>query len=296
MKRIAVLVHEHESRARLRKYLLWACTSVWESQGIEVETIWGAPRAPVEADVIFAHVNLTMLPDDVVDFISRHGPVVNGSVRDTSKSVVSSQLVGPGCEYDGPVIVKTDQNAGGRADHRDGRCPPRFGSRAWRGGLSHRLSVRSPRLATVGLRWADVLNPKRYPTFRSIRDVPRVVFDNPALVVERYVPEIDGDHYCLRSYCFLGDRAVTVRVKSFDPVVKASSIVFREEVGVDESIVATRHRLGFDYGKFDYVVHAGEAILLDANPTPMLAGAVRTDSQLRTAATLAGGISGWLAP
>ena len=31
---------------------------------------------------------------------------------------------------------------------------------------------------------------------------------------------------------------------------------------------AERERLGFDYGKFDFVVREGKAILLDANKTP----------------------------
>ena len=33
-------------------------------------------------------------------------------------------------------------------------------------------------------------------------------------------------------------------------------------------IVALRQRLGFDFGKFDYVLHQGRSYLLDVNRTP----------------------------
>jgi len=37
-------------------------------------------------------------------------------------------------------------------------------------------------------------------------------------------------------------------------------------------IEALRERMGFDYGKFDYVIHEGRVILLDANKTPTFQG------------------------
>ena len=40
-----------------------------------------------------------------------------------------------------------------------------------------------------------------------------------------------------------------------------------EEVDPHPEIVQMRKRLNFDYGKFDYVVHNGRAVLFDANKT-----------------------------
>jgi len=48
--------------------------------------------------------------------------------------------------------------------------------------------------------------------------------------------------------------------------VKSGNKVFSESV-VPPDIVAHRLRLNFDYGKLDYVIHHGEAILLDLNKT-----------------------------
>ena len=40
-----------------------------------------------------------------------------------------------------------------------------------------------------------------------------------------------------------------------------------EEVEPHQEIVKWREAMKFDYGKFDYVVHDGKAVLLDANKT-----------------------------
>jgi hypothetical protein len=37
---------------------------------------------------------------------------------------------------------------------------------------------------------------------------------------------------------------------------------------VPDEIRAERERMGFDYGKFDFVVNDGKAVLFDANRTP----------------------------
>jgi len=41
---------------------------------------------------------------------------------------------------------------------------------------------------------------------------------------------------------------------------------------VPEAIRAARRHLGFDYGKFDFVIHQGQPILLDTNSTPACSG------------------------
>jgi hypothetical protein len=54
-----------------------------------------------------------------------------------------------------------------------------------------------------------------------------------------------------------------------------------------------RARLGFDYGKFDFVIHEGQAVLLDANRTPTAVRNLSTYQQ-RHAQSLAGGIGYFL--
>jgi len=62
-----------------------------------------------------------------------------------------------------------------------------------------------------------------------------------------------------------------------------------------QELVAERERLGLDYGKFDFVVHEGRPVLLDAAPTPSYGfrGGGR-EVQQRISATLAAGLEGWL--
>jgi hypothetical protein len=67
-----------------------------------------------------------------------------------------------------------------------------------------------------------------------------------------------------------------------------------EVVPTDDRIVAERTRLGLDYGKLDYVLHAGEAVLLDVNPTPTFGRVYPPELRRAIAAELAGGIARWL--
>jgi hypothetical protein len=56
--------------------------------------------------------------------------------------------------------------------------------------------------------------------------------------------------------------------------------------------VLERSRLGFDYGKFDYVMHEGRAVLLDANSTPGISS--RTEQLILSADELARGLEEWI--
>ena len=54
------------------------------------------------------------------------------------------------------------------------------------------------------------------------------------------------------------------RTARSEPVLRGS----RDSTSSGEALRAERERLGFDYGKFDYVIHRGTPVLLDANRTP----------------------------
>ena len=59
-------------------------------------------------------------------------------------------------------------------------------------------------------------------------------------------------------------------------------------------IVAERSALRFDYGKFDYVLHDGEAVLLDINATPSFGAVYPAALRERLARELAPGIEALL--
>ncbi|HNC46927.1 MAG TPA: hypothetical protein PLU80_22335, partial [Acidobacteriota bacterium] len=58
-----------------------------------------------------------------------------------------------------------------------------------------------------------------------------------------------------------------LRLCAETPIVNANSRSEREIVEPHPDMIALRHRLKFDYGKFDYVIHNGQPVLLDANKT-----------------------------
>ena len=66
----------------------------------------------------------------------------------------------------------------------------------------------------------------------------------------------------------MGRRERCTRYLAADPLVKGANFLARETVPVPDELRAQRERRGFDYGKFDFVVSDGRAVLLDANCTP----------------------------
>jgi hypothetical protein len=65
----------------------------------------------------------------------------------------------------------------------------------------------------------------------------------------------------------------SVKIYSRHPIVKSTDIVRYEYLSeVPAELRRERERLGFDFGKFDYVLENGVARLLDANATPVVHG------------------------
>lgn len=280
VRRIAILLHERHVDAEKTRYIIWSLRDIWRARGVEVVTVHGTAVVP-DADLLIPHLDVTVVPKEYARVVDAHPRALNRAVRDVSKRAFSRQLVRPGDGYEGAVIVKTDRNSGGWSDrHLVGRPRPRRLTR-----LLHRLSGRYHALAHAGN-----LDSHDYPVFPSVREVPREVFDNPALVVERFVPERRDGQYCLRNYTFCGTRHVCGLQRYPDPVVKSTRGSKREDVDVPDSIVAARERLGLDYGKLDFVLHEGEPVLIDVNPTPIY-GRPKPDAAERARSEwLAGGI------
>jgi hypothetical protein len=257
-RRVAILIHAGDRRAPRVPYQIWGIADVWRSWGIDVVTVRG-PAAGVDADVIVNHVDLTVIPDDYAEYIARFPASINGRCLDISKRRVSTNLVGPSDAWEGPVIVKTDRNFGGRPERR----------LAWgRVGLALHLDTWLPR---GGWRFRSTLVPDRYPVFRSLADVPAGVWANPALVIERFLPERDGDLFVVRSLTLFGDRWVNRRRLSTSPIVKATGVVRAEEVEPHPEVFEVARKLGLDRGKIDYVIQDGHAVVFDINRTNTMA-------------------------
>jgi hypothetical protein len=284
LKRVVILLHDYQRRGRAHEYLIYALAEVWRKSGLEVSWAHGIGDRP-EADVLIPQVDLTRLPDDYIAYIRSYPNLVNRNVVDISKRSFSEHLLEEGNDYQGPVIVKTNNNFGGWPERW--LVMPRYPLLWW----LYRKALGTTWQAFADLARQTVLH--RYPIFNSLAEVPPGVFSNKALVVEKYLPEREGDWYFMRHYLFFGDHSRNVRVAGKQPFLKRSACVLRDEnLPVPPQLLSLRRRLGFDYGKFDYTIHNGQAALLDVNWTPGLPGSAEVAA--RAARDLAGGIWWWL--
>lgn len=255
MARIVVVTHEHDRFVKpwyvdiggsRSSYLLYDLLLVMEERGHDVEVVRGVDET-VGGDLAVAHVDCTRTPERYLDFVRAFPRSVNAYVGDVSKRRVSEAVLEPGDDWDGPVIVKSDLNYGGRPEARHNRAARR-------------------RLQPPPHPDAEVL--EEYERLDSVDEVPDRVWGDPSRVVERFVPERGPEGYAMRTYVFMGEVERCRRHLSRGPVVKAENIVRSDEAAAPDGIRETRERLSFDFGKFDFVVHGGETVLLDANKTP----------------------------
>jgi hypothetical protein len=242
-----LIVTDPGDRYLLRFALLRTLGLRWMKSGHHVTSHAGSERLP-DADLAFLHVDLSVVPPAYPAAMEKFPATVNRGVTDRRKRAYSTLLVGRGDGYDGPVIVKTDLNSGG--------MPERIREEKAKGRL--RGSDRQP---ATGFR-------QDYLVYDSVGDVPAQVWSDPALVVEKFIHHVRDGKYCVQYYYFLGDAEFSVAVYSHSRVVKTTAALGVEQVPVPENLRALRRKMGFGYGKFDYVLQGSDGVLFDANPTP----------------------------
>ena len=248
MSRFLIITHAYDEFFRM-KYLLAMLAGYWADAGHHVVVARGLDDWP-EADAAILHVDLSVIPTAYIEAAKRYPVVVNGAAADIRKRHVSRHLVRPEDGWTGPVVIKTDLNCGGIPEQ------------------TKRERARETPGAPDLTAEAIVFTNDPYPILQSPGEVPVAVWNHPGLVVERFLPERDSRGFWGRTWIFFGDRERCSRYLSAHPVVKGREILAREPAEVPEILRAERERLGFDYGKFDFVLHNGEPILFDANRTP----------------------------
>ncbi|PTE12537.1 hypothetical protein C9427_00020 [Mesorhizobium helmanticense] len=254
MARIVVITHEHDrfqsSRDILLRrdspYLLFDVLAELKRRGHTVRIEQGLSKTS-SADIAVLHVDATITPADYLDYARSFPFCLNVATADISKRRVSGALVNEGDAWQGPVIVKSNLN---------------------NQGIPERLLNRRAQRASKPLPFPEVPTLQPYEVYDSLGDVPDGVFERDDLVVDRFIPEKEPDGFAARFWVFCGASERCTRYVSPNALVKASETIRREPVPIPEEMRALRHELGFDYGKFDFVMHEGRAVLLDANTTP----------------------------
>jgi hypothetical protein len=260
---IAILFHENNRRRDLSMYAITFLAKFWRQDGNRVRYLFGT-RKFVPADLLLIHVDLSIVPDEYLEFASRYPIVLNRAAKDIRKSQVSTNLVRRSDLYSGQVIVKSDLNYEGSPEQILRRNLSR-----WRRLLPSRFVPDNADSSSFGATFG-------YRIYDSLAEVPRADFERNDVVVEKFLPEKEGNLFFIRDYHFLGDCSTCTRLASTDPIVKDQTAVPIEEIDPHPEIVEARKRLNFDYGKFDYVLHDGRPVLLDTNKTT---GAFRVSSR-----------------
>lgn len=264
---LAILIHKHDT-FEPSQYLLLLAVNALRARGWRISVIRGVDQAHADAlladpdppRACFVHVDLTVIPETYLALARRFPYAPNLATRDISKRAFSDHLVTRADAYDGPVIVKTNNNCGGLKEAQLAQTA--FPTRAL-----HALHRRLP--------WPlrSRLAAKSYRIFDSKRSVPSLVWLNPALVVERFLPEVQQAMYCMRSWVFMGPRESLSIRKARTPIVAVPNVDTRAFIeptkdNLPDAIRRQRSDLGFDFGKFDFVISDGRPVLLDANRTP----------------------------
>jgi hypothetical protein len=260
MATLVIITHEFDSFLIRRRgstsltspYLLFDVLKLLKPMGHEVRIARGPQAA--SGDAALYHVDATVAPQEYLDLARHYSRTINFRTGDISKRRVSRLLLAKGDDWHGPVIVKSNYN-----------------NRAVMEDIHNQLAVRVGR----PLPHPGVTRSAQYHVLDSIADVGDEIWSDPSLVIERFVAEPDNDGFALRTWVFMGPRERCTRFVTPNRISKAAGVLKYEPVDVPAQLRAERERLGFDFGKFDFVVHNGEPVLLDANRTPGVAAAIR---------------------
>ncbi len=258
MATIVILEHLMQKEFK-HPHLIYVMAERWRAEGHHVVLHRGT-ESPPDGDIAILNVDLTTVPDSYTALFDHYPKVINRATTNISKRGYSQQLLDEETDWDGPVIVKTDANFGGRMDQK-----------------LRQLAIRGGHEADVAA--APAL--RDYPIFPSVEKVPEDVWKLRELIVEKFLPERDEHGFYMRVWLFLGDRERSFRFRANVPVIKSHHVVDREAIEVPPQIREWRRRLGFDYGKFDYVVPADEPILIDANRTPGQPAQLHSNPEVR---------------
>ena len=251
--RIAVLFHEKDRHRDLQRYDIMHVAKYWQQAGHELITVFGTQEY-IPADIAILHIDLSLVPQRFVEFAEQYPMCLNKQAVDIRKSKISAHLLKQNQDYSGQAIVKSNENTGGIPERVNSSRWARAGHRLhqFRQRLQHQIVIRKP---------AD------YRIYDCLADVPDEIFSRPDLVVEKFLPERDGEFYCTRAYLFLGTGENCQMTVSRNPVVSVGNCERLVECDIHPDVREWRRQLGFDYGKFDYVIHDGNAVMLDANKT-----------------------------
>jgi hypothetical protein len=255
--RIAIINHINQADSMIVSYLIGLLAEKWREDGHDVDFVV-QPKRPFSADLVLLHVDLSVVPNKYIKIAQRFPIVLNGSVLDIRKSTVSKNLLTADSDYEGPVIVKTDLNAGGNPEHFY-ECFPfkeRRPLRRWWNAVCRAVSGVS----------APQPPGKDYRLFNNIKQVPIDLARNSRYVIEKFLPEVRDGLYYIRRCHILGDRSITQRMGTPSPIGGGFAPFF-EWIETNRQVLEVARGFGLDYGAIDYTEVDGCVNIFDINKT-----------------------------
>jgi hypothetical protein len=95
---IAILFHENNRKHDLSSYAIAFLAEFWRQDGNRVRYLFGTHKF-VPADLLLIHVDLSIVPDEYLEFASRYPIALNKVPKDIRKAQVSTNLVRRGDSY-----------------------------------------------------------------------------------------------------------------------------------------------------------------------------------------------------
>ena len=197
-----------------KKSLISHLASYWKAAGHRITM---GPADNIDTDIGILHIDLTRIDKKSLPKNPSHRPFLNGQVLDISKSRFSTLKLLPGDSWDGPVIIKSNLNY--------------YGAPEWRNNSHGFFERKRRKLSEKSWRLARMLPPHKYPVLSKLSDVPGWVWENPELIVERFMPERERGLYCMRGWMFFGKRGYTYKVFSESNIIKARNVTESKILG-----------------------------------------------------------------
>ena len=263
-------------------YVIRHVVQHWSERGVQFELATDLRAAPA-GDIGWQHLDATKVGTDYQRVLARYPVVINGGSVDVHKRRTASHIVTKDDSWDGPVIVKTDLNYGGRADDWAYRWRP------MRHSWFH--SVRDKFPAVISGR----MDPHAYPIHPSKATVPLWVWLDRRFVVQRFLAERKNERYAIRRWFFFGESEFAYLSYGSLPIVSGDDHAEWERLDAPpDELRKLRTSLGLDYGKIDYAELDGELVVYDVNPAVSADGPAGSVLQREMVVALVPGLESFL--
>ncbi|MAS05692.1 MAG: hypothetical protein CL534_13560 [Ahrensia sp.] len=251
---IDIFVERRRTFESIRHYKLKHMLEGLKRAGID----WRLIDQPAEGqggEAAFLHVDLTDVPADFITAAHRYGRCVNRDASTIRRTLYTRAKVQRDDNFAGPVIVKTVLNSRGAPELRYEN----------RRSFAARAGYTAKKLLIPG--YKQRLCPD-YEIHDSLEDVPKSVWDDPRLLVERFLPGAMDLPIVKHRYDFFFEVELNTRVAYQSLLCDPETLTeFDVDPDVPQAIRDLREQLNLDFGAIDYFMENGEAIPIDANKT-----------------------------